>query len=149
MLKGNLLLVDDEPSIVEILKFRLTDLAENVFTAPDGKEALSVISQNDVHCVVCDINMPVMNGAELIKKLREMKNDVPFIFYTGYGNSALMLEAVKYGAFDFLNKPMLEGIEEVVANGLSVGLNPSAGSADISSDFESEYKKLLKQLKEK
>lgn len=149
MLKGNLLLVDDEPFIVKTLKFSLDDLADNIFTAGNGQEALSVITQNEIHCVVCDINMPVMHGVDLIKKLREMKNDVPFIFYTGHGNNELMLEAVKYGAFDFLNKPQLDGIEEVVTNGLAAGLKSLEGSTDKTNEFVSEYQKLLKQLDEK
>lgn len=146
--KGNLLIIDDEPFILKTLKFSLSDYADNIFTANNGKEALELIAANEIHCVVCDINMPVMNGVEVITKLREEKNDVPFIFYTGHGNNELMMEAVKFGAFDFLNKPQLEGIEEVVVNGLRAGQKQGIGT-ESESDFMSEYKKLLLQLEEK
>jgi len=148
MSKGNLLIVDDEPFILKTLKFSLGDLADNIFTAENGKEALVVIEQNKVHCIVCDINMPIMNGVDVIKKLREMNNDVPFIFYTGHGNNQLMLEAVKYGAFDFLNKPELDGIEEVVTNGLLAGTKKPSDQKQGAQDFISEYQKLLKLLNE-
>jgi two-component system response regulator YesN len=122
MSKGNLLIVDDEPFILKTLKYSLSDYADNVFTANNGKEALEIIATSNIHCVVCDINMPVMTGIQVIRKLREEKNDVPLIFYTGHGNNELMKEAVRFGVFDFLNKPDLDGIEEVVVKGLKAGL---------------------------
>lgn len=141
---GNLLIVDDEPLLLQSLEYSLKDIAKKIITAVNGKEALNVIAKNEIHCILCDINMPIMNGVELIKKIRADKINIPFIFYTGHGNHELMLEAVKYGAFDFLDKPQLDGLAEVVQRGLNYGLGNEV-DAD-SSDFMSEYKKLLTQL---
>ncbi len=145
MIKGNLLIVDDEPLLVQSLLFSLKRSADKILTAGNGEEALSVILTNEIHCILCDINMPVMNGVDLIKKLRADKYDVPFIFYTGHGSHELMLEAVKYGAFEFLNKPLLDGLVEVVERGLRKGLGREDDSVE-SKDFMTEYKKLLSQI---
>ena len=110
MEKGNLLIVDDEPIILKRLKFNLEDYATNIYTAENGIEALEQLKIHQVHCVICDINMPKMNGVEVLRTIREQKNEVPFIFYTAHGNDELMMEAVKYGAFDFLDKPTITGL---------------------------------------
>ncbi len=142
--KGTLLIIDDEELIVDRVSILLEDLADKILTASNGKEGLQVLDTNEVNCVLCDINMPVMNGIELIKQVRGKGNNVPFIFYTGHGSQSLMLEVVKYGAFDFLNKPALENLEEIVAKGLKAG----TGNAEIEEDgdFVSEYKKLLEDI---
>ncbi len=144
-MKGNLLIVDDETLLLKKLKLLLDFLADEVFTATNGKEALEVMKQQKIHCVICDINMPVMNGVDVIKSIRKDGIDVPFIFYTGHGNHELMLEAAKYGAFDFLNKPNLDGLEEVVERGLNVGTK-SPTKPEAETDFLSEYAQILKQL---
>ncbi|HXH31764.1 MAG TPA: response regulator [Bacteriovoracaceae bacterium] len=144
MNKGNLLLVDDEPLILKNLKFSLTSYADSVFLAADGQEALNILENAEIHCILCDVNMPRMNGLELIKKVRELGNDVPFIFFTGHGNKEMMIEVARYGAFDFIDKPYFDGVEEVVCRGLRVGLKLNAGLPPL--EFVSEYQKLLTEL---
>lgn len=148
MAKGNLLIVDDEPLLLKRLRMNLEEYADKVYTAQDGIEALEVISREKVHCVVCDINMPRMNGVEVIKKIRSENNDVPFIFYTGHGNQELMLEVAKYGAFDFFNKPDFDGLEEVISRGLSLGFNKTSHE-EAENTFKSQYQQLLDKLDEK
>lgn len=121
MKKGNLLIVDDEQLILQNLKLNLEDYADTIFTASNGLEALQILETQSVHCVICDINMPKMNGVDVIRNLREKNNQIPFVFYTGHGSHQLKLEAAKYGALDFLNKPDLDGLEEVVIKGLKEG----------------------------
>lgn len=145
MTKGNLLIVDDEPLLLKNLKANLEEYADVIYTAVNGLEALDIIAREKIHCIICDINMPKMNGVEVIKKIRSDGNSVPFIFYTGHGNRELMLEAVKYGAFDFLNKPHFDGLEEVIARGMKSGFgHPEKASSE--DDMLSEYKKLLQDL---
>lgn len=145
-MKGNLLIVDDEPLIVKNLKITLEDYATNVFTALNGLEGLKVLVENEIHCVICDINMPKMNGVELIKAVRESGNDVPFIFYTGHGNMELMKQAALYGAFDFLDKPNLDGLEEIVKLGLKKGFSRKEENAEDWAEVESEFAKMLKSI---
>lgn len=147
MLKGNLLIVDDEVLLLERLRFLLGNLSDKVLIADDGFKALEIMNTESIHCVLCDINMPKMNGIEVIRKIREMNYSVPFVFYTGHGNHELMLEAVKYGAFDFLSKPSFDGLEEVIERGLKRGCGNEENLEQ--SDFMSEYQKLLEELNSK
>lgn len=142
-MKGNLILIDDEPMLLEKTAILLEDVADKVFTAESGAEGLEIIKNNDIHCILCDINMPNLNGVEVLKELRQLEFDTPFIFYTGHGSRELMKEAVKYGAFDFLDKPCLDGLEEIVERGLQVGSKSEEKLTPSQEDFISEYKKMI------
>ena len=146
MSKGNLLIIDDEPLLLKRMKLNLEEFADQVFTANDGLEALEIFASEEIHCIICDINMPKMNGVEVIRAIRAKKSDVPFVFYTGHGNHDLMMEAAKHGAFDFLNKPDLDGLEDVISRGLKEGFRRNITEDDTLEDHISEYKKLLLQL---
>ena len=87
--------------------------------------------------------MPNMNGVEVLKKVREDFPDLPFIFYTGHGSRDLMREAIKYGAFDFLDKPCLEGLEEIASRGLALGTGKQVLNSGFDGLFETEFKKLM------
>lgn len=145
MPQGNLLIVDDEPLLLQTLEATLEDCAGRIFVAGDGQAALDLLDLETIHCILCDINMPRMNGVEVLKALRKQGNNVPFIFFTAHGNRDLMLEAAKYGAFDFLDKPFLAGLDQVVERGLKVGTN--AGPSPVDADeLMSEYQKIIKEL---
>lgn len=146
MKRGNLLIIDDEPLILKTLEKILSDYADKIYTAERGAAGLELLKNNEIHCVICDINMPGMNGVEVVKTIRASGNDIPFIFYTGHGNRDLMLEAVKYGVFDFLNKPDLDGIEEVVSRGIKTGFDKAYLKEDDS--YLSDYDKLLNEALE-
>lgn len=146
MRKGNLLIVDDEPLLLKSLKANLEEHADNIFIAENGLAALEIIEKEEIHCIICDINMPKMSGVEVIKRIRESGNEVPFIFYTGHGNRELMFEAIKYGAFDFLDKPLLDGLEEVIAQGMKNGFNKGRDTQEDEKEIMTEYKRLLKEL---
>ncbi len=149
MTKGNLLIVDDEVKLLKRLKFNLEDLADEIYTAENGIEALESLKHNKIHCIICDINMPKMNGVEVIKNIRSNNINIPFIFYTAHGNEELMMEAIKYGAFDFLNKPNLDGLEEVVAKGLKEGTQTKISLSSKKDNFKSNYQKILEKMENK
>jgi len=150
-MKRNILIVDDEEFILENLKYLLEEFADEVYTALDGQAGLDIINSKEVLCVISDINMPIMNGIEFIKSVREMGNNTPFIFFTAQGNRELMLEAVKFGAFDFIDKPNFDGLEDVVVRGMNEGfsLKNDMGAIEKSTDIiANEYQDLLSQLNE-
>ncbi len=146
MSKGNLLIVDDEPLLLKRLKMNLEEYVDQVYTAADGIEALEILKSQEIRCVICDVNMPRMNGIEVIKKIRAEKNDVPFIFFTGHGNQEMMMEVAKYGAYDFFNKPQFDGLEEVISHGFKHGFHSK--TSEQGPDLMSDYQKLLGDLGE-
>ena len=125
MIKGNLLIVDDEKLILESLSITLRPMADRIFTALNGNEAMQILRKETVHAIISDIRMPEMNGVELLKAIRAEKNDVPFVFFTGHGNVNLLEEAIQYGAFDFIDKPNMERLDEVVKTALVFGISES------------------------
>ncbi len=143
MMKGNLLIVDDELMLLDCLKAVLEKYTDETFTAVDGVKAYEIIKTKEIHCVVSDINMPAMNGLELIKRLREENFNMPFIFCSGHGGNNLMLEAAKYGAYDFIDKPILQGLNESVRRALAIGTNSQPGPN--TDEFITDYKRLLKK----
>ncbi len=144
-MKGNLLIIDDETQLLRMLSLMLQEHCDEVFVAEDGHKGIEIFASNEIHCVICDINMPGLNGIEVIKEIRKLHNDVPFIFFTGHGNYELMLEAAKYGAFDFLNKPEFDRLDDVVIRGLRAGVSPKMIEPSPEENLSS-YRKLLERL---
>ena len=136
--KTKILIVDDEKHIRESLAMLLKRYYDEIVTAANGMEGLRALAEGGVSCVLSDINMPVMDGITFIKKAREGKNNVPFIFFTGYGNEKFMLDALTYGAFDFIDKPNFDNLEEIVKRGVESGYVHALGG-----ELLSEYEKLL------
>jgi DNA-binding response OmpR family regulator len=77
----NILICDDEQDIINALKIYLSDSNYEVFEAHNGLEAIDAVSQKDIHLVLLDIMMPVMDGISALVKLREISN-VPVILLT-------------------------------------------------------------------
>lgn len=114
----NLLLVDDEELLVENMKFLLSPHFARVFTARNGKEALALFENENIHCIVSDLTMPVMNGLEFLKELRFRDKSVPFIIYSAYINDETITEISRFNVFRFLKKPDFLQIENTVLSAL-------------------------------
>lgn len=145
---SKILIVDDEEHIINVLKLILKSYFKNILTAQNGAEALNIINkEKNISCVLSDINMPIMDGISLIKNVRKTKNDVPFIFFTAYGNEQLMLEAIKYGAFDFVDKPYFDNLEKIVKKAVESNFSKEDKEQQ-KDDFITNYQKLLNEKKE-
>ena len=79
-----ILLVDDEPGLLELLKVGLEDFNFFVFCATNGSEALAILKKNPVDCLITDIKMPVMSGLELVTTVRVNQPNLPVFFITAY-----------------------------------------------------------------
>jgi two-component system nitrogen regulation response regulator NtrX len=103
---GKILIIDDEKSIRralrEILEFENFEVEE----AEDGQEGFKKAASAHYDIIFCDIKMPKMDGMELLQKLQEEKIEVPIIMISGHGNIETAVEAIKLGAFDFIEKPL-------------------------------------------
>ena len=100
----NILVCDDEKDIVSALKIYLMSEGYQVLEAYNGKEALQVIEDNDVHLVLMDIMMPQMDGIEAMVKIRERSN-VPVILLTAKSEDTDKVLGLTIGADDYVTKP--------------------------------------------
>ncbi|GLI33812.1 GGDEF domain-containing response regulator [Desulforhabdus amnigena] len=99
------LLVDDEEQMCDVLGEALTHMGHQVVTAGDGREALEKIAQNAFDIVITDINMPRMDGIELIKRLAGDRKEIDIIAITGHAMRYSYTDVVSAGASDFIIKP--------------------------------------------
>lgn len=100
----NVLVCDDEKDIVAALKIYLTAEGYQVYEAFNGKEALEVLSREEIHLVLMDIMMPVMDGITAMVKLRENSN-VPVIMLTAKSEDTDKVLGLNIGADDYVTKP--------------------------------------------
>ena len=103
---AKLLVVDDEKNLRLVVQKELSRQDHNVDTAEDGEDAWVKLESEDFDVVLCDINMPRLDGIELLRRLREKGQNPPeVIMLTGQGSVETAIEAMKLGAYDYLTKP--------------------------------------------
>ncbi len=101
----NILLVDDEKSILFSLKAALSKEGYAVKTAENPTEALRQIEPGAFQVIISDYNMPSLNGLEFLKRVKQIDPEVVFILMTAFGSEKLAIEAMKEGAYDYFSKP--------------------------------------------
>ncbi|MDY0164665.1 sigma-54 dependent transcriptional regulator [Desulfobotulus sp.] len=101
-----LLIVDDEPGILQTLGGLLQDEGFDIRTAPNGFEALKSIEEDVPDLVLLDIWMPGMDGIDTLREILRMEPHLPVIMITGHGTIDTAVTATKSGAFDFIEKPL-------------------------------------------
>jgi DNA-binding NtrC family response regulator len=102
-----ILIVDDERNLRESLSEALSQAGYEVLTAANGKEAYSIIQEQELDLLLCDWRMPEMDGAALLNLLREEGRlvDLPTLVITAHGTSNNAIDAIQLGAYDFVTKP--------------------------------------------
>jgi DNA-binding NtrC family response regulator len=102
---GKVLVVDDKELMRDSVAAILSRKGHVVVTAPDGKGALARIADKRPECVVTDLQMPGMNGLELLEEIRRIDAELPVVFMTAFGSVETAVEAMRKGAFDYVTKP--------------------------------------------
>ena len=102
---SQILIVDDEKAIRKTLTEILSFEGYQIDEAVDGEEALKCFKEKNYDVVLCDIKMPKIDGLEFLQKAMEHNPDVPVIMISGHGTIETAVEAVKKGAYDFIQKP--------------------------------------------
>lgn len=103
---ARILVVDDEQSIRNTLRDILEFESYIVDDASDGMDCLAKVKQNSYDVIIMDVKMPKLDGMEALEKIQSINPDIPIVIISGHGNIDTAVEAVKKGAFDFIQKPM-------------------------------------------
>jgi two-component system nitrogen regulation response regulator NtrX len=154
---SKILIIDDEQAIRKALREILEYESFTITEAEDGPTALKILEKETFDVIFCDIKMPRMDGMEALSKLKEKGIETPVIMITGHGNVETAVEALKKGAYDFIQKPLdLNRILVSVRNAsnqqalqketksLRKKINKSAGSSIVGeSNAIMEIKKMI------
>ncbi|MCZ6464962.1 MAG: sigma 54-interacting transcriptional regulator, partial [Proteobacteria bacterium] len=140
---STVLVVDDEELYRRSLERILSRVGHKVLMARNGGDAINVVSSTPVDLVLCDMRMPGINGIELVRQLHEIQPDLPCIVVTGYGTPEDSVEALRAGAFWYLEKPFeqesLQVVRRLVAQAIEHGRLKSENRI-LQSQLRSRYK---------
>jgi two-component system KDP operon response regulator KdpE len=106
------LVVDDEPPIRKLLRMGLGTQGYQTIDAPNAKTALDLLAETP-DLVILDLGLPDMQGLELLRKIRQQREDLPIVVLSSRGDEAAKVEALDLGADDYVTKPF--GMEELLA----------------------------------
>ncbi|OGL13358.1 MAG: hypothetical protein A3F92_07355 [Candidatus Rokubacteria bacterium RIFCSPLOWO2_12_FULL_71_22] len=104
---AKILVVDDEPSILRLLREALTQWGYQVTTASNAREALDALRTEMYDAAITDIRMPDTSGLDLLKEIKKHDDSIEVVIMTGYPTIASAVEALKEGAYDYLSKPLI------------------------------------------
>ena len=134
-----ILCVDDEKNILNAIKRLLRKEDFHVLTCSSGEEALDMMAKNDVHLVLCDQRMPIMNGTTLLKKVKEKYPDVIRIILTGYTDVDSITDSINQGhVYKFFLKPWND-------QNLKLEIRQALEQYDLVRANEELHKKIVKQ----
>lgn len=108
----NILFVDDEIDYLNTLIKRMHKRKINAFALASGKEVISFLEKNQIDCVVLDVKMPEMDGAQVLKEIKILHPSIEVLMLTGHADMDVALDVMEHGAFDYLMKPI--DIEELL-----------------------------------
>ncbi len=137
-MKSRILVVDDEESIREFLEIMLKKEGFEVSLAEDGARAKEMIQKKSYDMVISDLQMPNMNGIELLKFVKDSAPDTVFMMITAFGTTETAVEAMKMGAYDYITKPFK--IDEVRLN-----INNALKSQNLEVENRTLKKELVKE----
>jgi len=104
MASHNILIVDDNPEILEVLEIYLKEAGFGVYKARDGRQAKELLKINDIHLIIMDIMMPIMDGVKATSYIRD-ENNIPIIFLSAKSQEADKIKGLEVGADDYITKP--------------------------------------------
>jgi two-component system response regulator PilR (NtrC family) len=138
-MKPRILVVDDEESIREFLEIMLKKEGYEVTSAADGAIAQDLLSKKTFDMVISDLQMPKLNGIELLKFVKESYPNLVFMMITAFGTTENAVEAMKMGAYDYLTKPFkIDEVRINVANALRAQ-NLEVENRVLKKEMQKEY----------
>lgn len=100
------LVIDDDKTVLELMKFQLEAEGFNVTTADRGTKGLGFVEEDEFDIILTDLNLPDVNGIEMVRRCKEFSPNTEIIMVTGFGSVEKAIEATKAGAFYYVEKPV-------------------------------------------
>jgi two-component system response regulator PilR (NtrC family) len=120
-LSQTVLLVDDEPDILQLLEIALARMNLNTLSAATVSEAMRLIDTSDLDLCLTDMRLPDGNGLQLVEYAQQLNRELPVAVITAHGSVEAAIDALKLGAFDFVSKPVaLDKLRELVGHALNL-----------------------------
>ena len=121
-LSGRILIIDDDPHFLRVLKRILSGEKFEVTATSNPCEAIGLLRSGSFNLIICDLRMPDCDGLNVLQAVRSAGNEIPVIILTAYGEVDTYLEAMNAGATEYLNKPIKsDELVQVVRNCLRKG----------------------------
>jgi DNA-binding NtrC family response regulator len=121
-MNATILILDDDPRVLDTLAAVLEDLGLTVIRCEEPRKALEEVWTHRPRVVITDLMMPQMNGLEVLRRVKKIDASIQVILVTGYGTVKEAVDAIRDGAFDFICKPFnVSLIEAVVRRALGTG----------------------------
>ncbi len=133
MKKEKILIADDDPNIIKILKDRLSAKGFQVITAHNGKESLTLMMRELPSILILDLQMPKMKGIEVLQEIKKRNLEITPIVITAFGTIEKAVEAMKEGAYDFIQKPIDPAHLEIAINKVTERINLKKKSEKLQS----------------
>lgn len=144
---ANLLLVDDDPSLLKLLGMRLTSEGFHVTTAESGQEALRLLAREQIDLVISDLRMDEMDGMALFAEIQKRQPGMPVIILTAHGSIPDAVAATQQGVFSFLTKPVdRDALYKAIDEALS--LSVPAGDDSWREDIVTRSPAMLRLLEQ-
>src|SRR3982075_1700225 len=116
------LIVDDEPDLLELVSLTLSRMNLETRTAPDVGTARRLLKSEQFHLCLTDMRLPDGDGLDLVAWIQENRSDLPVAVITAHGNVESAVRALKLGAFDFVSKPLDLGVlRKLVGSAIKLG----------------------------
>jgi DNA-binding NtrC family response regulator len=103
---ANVLIVDDDAALRDGLAETVADLGHAPRIAASGSDALTVLANEDIDCILLDLKMPGMDGIEVLRRVRDQQHPPATIILTAFATAENTIEAMRLGAYDHLTKPI-------------------------------------------
>ena len=124
------LLVDDEPDILQLLEIALARMNLNTLSAKTLTEAMQLLEHNEPDLCLTDMKLPDGNGLQLVEYVQQLERELPVAVITAHGSVEAAIDALKLGAFDFVSKPVaLDKLRELVGHALNLKRTDTVGSS--------------------
>jgi len=154
MTPNKILIVDDTPDNIKLLKAFLSGENYDIITAEDGEQALEMTFSEEPDLVLLDLMLPKISGIDVLREIKSKKKEMPVVVLTAYGSEETAVQTMRNGAEDYLiNKPLrkedvVNAVKKILTEKESKKVRNSAMAYEILASFENDFNIFLEQVLE-